>query len=234
MSSRFLVFILMVFFQWRALPALAQSEEERRQGFYKHREANKELDREREAGLRDSLREQAEWEEQRQKDLKADKGRKRQQAPVEGGPEYKADRQRKHEEYLEYEDSRKAYVKKKKSREAKNAKEQAQRDAWAMEEYGLDQERPRFDIAKRNLTGGRGTGSGSLGGGSSNFAPPPPPAFDDFNNDGFVPPPFPAESFEPPPEGFPPPPPIPGDGGSFEESPFPPPPPPLPVPEGGR
>ena len=228
-------------------PAVAQSvlqsEEARHKGFYEHQNQNKDFDREREAGLKEYLKDQADWEDQRKKDRAADKGRKKTESPIEGGPEYKADRKEKYDDYLELEAKRKAYIKDKKSFEAKNAKEQEKRDAWALEEYGLDKERPRFDIAKRNLNGTRpsgssgsgGSGSFGGGGGGGNFAPnfPPPPSFDD---DGYVPPPFPpAESFEPPPEGFPPPPPMPvGDpGADFDGGYFPPPPPPIPAPEDG-
>lgn len=216
--------------------ALAQSEDERRKGFYLHQEENKVYEREREAGLKAYLKEQADWEEQRKKDLAADKNRKKQESPAENGPEYKADRREKLQDYENYETLRKAFIKEKKSFEAKNAREQAKRDEWALEEYGLDKKRPRFDIAKRNMSGGKpsGVSSGSGTGGAPSF--PPPPAFDDFS-DGYVPPPFPpAEPFEPPPEGFPPPPPpIPGGepGADFDGGYFPPPPPPIPMPEEG-
>jgi hypothetical protein len=219
--------------------SLAQSEEERRQGFYEQQKANKKFDQEREAGLKDYLKDQAEWEEQRKKDIQADKKRKKQEAPRENGPEHTADRKEKYEDYEEYEIKRKAYVKEKKSFEAKNAKEQAKRDEWALEEYNLNKERPRFDIAKRNLYGGKPSGgaSGGASGHSGGISPSPsfpsPPPFDDFS-DGYVPPPFPPpESFEPPPEGFPPPPPIPfpGDpGADFDGGFFPPPPPPMQMP----
>jgi hypothetical protein len=221
--------------------SLAQSEEERRQSFYEQQIANKQFDQEREAGLKEYLKEQTEWEEQRKKDIQADKKRKKAEAPTEDSPEYRADRKEKHEDELEYEKLRKAYVKEKKSHEAKNAKEQVKREEWALEEYGLDKERPRFDIAKRNLYGGKpgGAKTGALSGSTlPGTAPsfPAPPAFDDFS-DGYVPPPFPpAETFEPPPEGFPPPPPIPfpgEQGGDFDGGYFPPPPPPMPPPMDG-
>ncbi|WP_413291326.1 hypothetical protein [Bdellovibrio sp. HCB337] len=226
-------------FSFKSSLALAQSEDERRKGFYKQQEEDKEFDREREAGLKQYLKEQAEWEEKRKKDTAADKNRKRQDSPQEGGPEYKADRKAKYEAYEKYESGRQVYVKEKKTHEAKNASEQAKRDAWALEEYGLDKERPRFDIAKRKMYGEKGGGAspGFSPGGSSAPNFPPPPAFDDFS-DGYVPPPFPpAEPFEPPPEGFPPPPPpmpMPGEGGpDFDGGYFPPPPPPIPMPEDG-
>lgn len=224
--------------------SLAQSEEERREGFYEQQKANKKFDQEREAGLKDYLKDQADWEEQRKKDIQADKKRKKEEAPSEGSPEYRADRKEKYEDYEEYESNHKAYVKEKKSFAAKNAKEQAKRDEWALEEYNLNKERPRFDIAKRNLYGGK-PGGGALshptGGVSSGNSPmpsfPPPPAFDDFS-DGYVPPPFPpAESFEPPPEGFPPPPPpipFPGDPGADFDGGYFPPPPPMPAPMDGN
>lgn len=219
-------------------PSLAQSEDERRQGFRQQQKMNKEFEQEREAGLRDFLKEQSEWEEQRKKDIQADKKRKKQEIASDTSVDYKADRQEKYEDYEIYESTRRAYVKEKKSFEAKNAKEQAQRDAWALEEYGLDKERPRFDIAKRNMYGGKPSGStnsGGFGGGGPTPSFPAPPVFDDFS-DGYVPPPFPpAESFEPPPESFPAPPPIPmpGDpGADFDSGYFPPPPPPMPAPEG--
>ncbi|HEY8272322.1 MAG TPA: hypothetical protein VIG33_15630 [Pseudobdellovibrionaceae bacterium] len=242
MFLRFIIFFLISVF---ITPhSLAQSEEERRKGFYEHQKENKKFEQEREAGLKDYLKEQAEWEEQRKKDTLADKKNKKQETPAENSAEYRADRKGKYEDYEEYEKARKAYVKEKKSHEAKNAKEQAKREEWALEEYNLDKERPRFDIAKRNLLGGKSGGSpgggssGGIGGGAPNF--PAPPAFDDFS-DGYVPPPFPPpESFEPSPESFPPPPPIPfpgeaGPGGDFDGGYYPPPPPPpsMPMPPGG-
>jgi hypothetical protein len=215
--------------------SLAQSEEARREGFYQQQKANKEFDQEREAGLRDYLKEQADWHEQRKKDIQADKKRKTLESPVEGGPEYKADRKEKKADLEAYELQRKAYIKEKKSSEAKNAKEQKKRDAWALEEYGLDKERPRFDIAKRKFFGGKSMGTagrpGSSGGSASGGGPsfPPPPSFEDFN-DGYVPPPFPPpEAFDSPAESFSPPPPYMGEGGGdFDGGYFPPPPPPPP------
>jgi hypothetical protein len=220
--------------------SLAQSEDERRKGFYEHREEEKEFDLERIRGLKAYLKEQADWEEQRKKDVAADKNRKKEVSPVEGGPEYKADRKDKLEDYEEYEKSREAYLKKKQADEPHNASEKAKREKWAMEEYGLDKERPRFDIAKRALYGGKpGAGSsGSSGGGSGGgrFTPPSPPPFDDFGDNYVPPPPPPMEPFEPPPpEAFPapvPPPPFPAPGGDFDNGFYPPPPPP-PMPDTG-
>lgn len=223
--------------------SLAQSEDERRKGFYQKQKQDKEFEQEREAGLKQYLKEQADWEEQRHKDILADKKRKKEEAPLENGPEYKADRKAKYQDYEEYENSRRAFLKEKKTHEPKNASEAAKREAWAMEEYGLDQDRPRFDVAKRNRFGGKGGTSSSPGGysGSPNTSAPsfpPPPVFDDFGGEGYVPPPFPpAEPFEAPPEGFPPPPPpmpFPEGGTDFDGGGyFPPPPPPIPAPMDG-
>ena len=230
---------------WNASLSLAQSEEVRREGFYQHQRENQEWDLQRQRGLKDFLKEQDEWEEQKKKDLAADKKRKKVESPVEGGPEYKADQKEKLEDYEDYEASRKAYIKEKKTHEAKNAAEQAKRDAWAMEEYGLDRQRPRYDIAKRALYNGKGVASGSSGStggshgstGGANY-PPPPPAFDDFG-EGYIPPPPPPESFEAPPlppESFPvPPAPFPANpGGDFDNGFYPPPPPPIPAPGWGE
>lgn len=214
-------------------PSLAQNEAERRADFYRHEKRQKEYDLERKKGLPDFLKAQAEWEEQRKQDIKDHQKRKKAESPVEGGPEYKADRREKLKEYEEYLEAQKAYLKEKKSHEAKNASEQAKRDAWALEEYGLDQERPRFDVTKRNYNGGKGT---SLGGssprGNMNF--PPPPVFNDFG-EGYIPPP-PMDDFDapPPPEAFPmPPPPFPPPpDGDFDNGFYPPPPPPpMPMPD---
>jgi len=179
---------------------LAQSEAERREGFYEHLREQKEHDIERTKGLKEYLREEADWEEQRKHDAKADKSRKKAESPVEDGPEYKADLQKKYQDYEGYQAERRNYVKYKKSQEARNAKEQEQRDAWALEEYGLDKDLPRFDVAKRNLSGGKGSGGGSFGSGGGRFGGsgssdsggggmsfPPPPPIDDFGG-GYVPP----------------------------------------------
>ena len=110
-----------------------------------------------------------------------------------------------------------------------------------MEELGLPEDRPRFDIKKRalygatakfgksnQLGGGSSGGGGSFdGGGGSNYTPPPANSFDEFP----PPPSFPGEdNFDLPPP--PPPPPMPfDDGGMGNAAPFddfpPPPPPPV-------
>jgi hypothetical protein len=236
MMLRSLVSLILILSAVPVSRALAQSEDERREGFYRHQKNQKARDEEREAGLRDYLKDQADWEEQRQHDKQDDKKRKKTESPVEGGPEYKADRKAKLEDYDDYVKLRSEYMKEKNSHKAKSAQEQAKRDAWEREEYGLDQVRPRFDIAKRNFTDGKGsTGStGSGGGGAargSNPNFPPPPAFDDFGgggNEGYIPPPPPPEIFDaPPPESFPQPVPFP-QGGDFDNGNFFPPPPPMP------
>jgi len=221
--------------------SLAQSEDERRKGFYQKQKEDHSYEQEREAGLKEYLKEQAEWEEQRKKDIAADKSRKRHESPLEGGADYKADRNKKYEDYEEYEVKRKGYIKEKLASEPKNKAEAKKREEWALEEYGLDKERPRFDIAKRNMYGGKGGSSSPSGNFGSGSAPsfPPAPAFDDFGGEGFVPPPFPpADSFEPPMDGGfpPPPPPVPFPEGSndFDNGDyFPPPPPPIPAPADG-
>src|SRR4051812_38379152 len=119
MFLRSLNLFLMVFCLAFATKALAQSEDSRRAGFYQHKKNQKEYDLEREKGLRDFLKEQADWEDQRKNDMKADKGRKITESPHEGGPEYKADRKEKLQDYEDFEVTRKAYVKEKKSHEAK-------------------------------------------------------------------------------------------------------------------
>src|SRR4051812_40151894 len=93
-----------------ASKALAQSEDKRREDFYRHEKEEKAYDLEREKGLKNFLKAQAEWEEQRKDDIKADKKRKKTESPAEGGPEYKADRQEKLEDYEQYDKDRKAYM----------------------------------------------------------------------------------------------------------------------------
>lgn len=112
-----------------------------------------------------------------------------------------------------------------------------------MEELGLPEDRPRFDVKKRALYGatskfGRANGlsGGSSGGGGggmdgsdggTNYTPPPANTFDEFP----PPPSFPGEdNFDLPPP--PPPPPMPFDDGQgmgnaapFDDFPPPPPPP---------
>lgn len=218
----------------------------RRKSFYRHKEEARQADIERERGLREYLAEQAAWDEQRERDRKADQKRKKQEVPGEDSPEYKAEQRRRLAEYEELEAARKKFVQQKKLEEAKDSKEVAAREAWAMEEYGLDQQRPRFALDKRVLFGAKpSTNSSHASGGSSSSFGGSGGSFNNNSNnnsyaepapysgfDGYVPPPpFPEgnDGYVPPNDGFvpPPPPAFPGTG-EFDGGFYPPPPPPPP------
>jgi hypothetical protein len=211
------------------------AEEERLRGFAEHQSKFSRFDEAREGGKRAYLEEQEQWASEKDRDLAAYKKNKPKAEPVmdENSPEHRAWEKQKKSEEQAYEETRKAFA-------AQSAKNQAlDREAKGLptlaQELGLDQERPRFDFAKRNFgtstVGSSGTGRGG-GGSSGSFNPgnssfPPPPTFDDFS-DGYVPAPnvTPEDFGDVPP---PPPPPMPtgfGDFGNGSEFIPPPPPPP--------
>lgn len=219
----------------------AQSEEViRRQGFAEHQKEMKQFDKARESGEQAFYEEQQIWELTKDRDLEDFKRQKKNISMVDDGPEAKKDALEKQQYDQEYEKTRKAYA----ARIEKNAKE-LEKELGTLPseevEYGLNEDRPRYDYKKRQMFGGKpaykkGGGSSSSGSSSGGFSPssggdsfPPPPSFDDFSNDGFpsppgddfggdIPAPVPIPSFE--------------DEGNFNENDFPPPPPPPPPLEG--
>jgi hypothetical protein len=207
----------------------------RTEGFKEYKRQKKFIEEEREKGL--SLHLERQEIERREYDeaLKEYRKEKAKEKPPELTPLYK--------EYLasKDEDQRQNQADLEEFREDKKAQNRELKIVHLdpMEELGLPEDRPRYDIKKRALYGattkhfGRVSGagvpdSGSSGGsgGSSNFTPPSS-GFDEF------PPPssggFPEDNFDVPP---PPPPPMPFDDGGtsfntpFEDFPPPPPPPP--------
>jgi hypothetical protein len=227
------------------LPCFSEGgEAARRKGFYQHQAEERQADLERESGLRDFLAEQAAWDEQRQKDRKADQKRKKAEAPGEDSPEYKANLKERMADYEEQEAQREKFVKQKKAEAAKDAQELAARDAWAMEEQGLTEKRPRFDVAKRALFGGGKSHASSASSGSRSSSVPsttnyggggnpsyPEPQYNNEFDNYVPPPPFPDQGgpgayFPPPTEGYVPPPPAYPMGGEDTGVFYPPPPPP--------
>lgn len=221
----------------------AQSEEViRRQGFAEHQKDAKQFDKARESGEQAYYEEQQIWELSKNRDLEEFKRQKKSVDMADDGPEAKKDALEKQEYEREYEKTRKAYAAQLEKKSNELAKQLGTLQSEETE-YGLNEDRPRFDYKKRQMFGGKpvykkgfGSSSGSSGGASGGFSPssggdsfPPPPSFDDFSNDGFpspsgddfsgeIPAPVPVPSFE--------------DEGNFNENDFPPPPPPPPPLEG--
>ncbi|WP_413584366.1 hypothetical protein [Bdellovibrio sp. HCB274] len=207
------------------------AEETRLRGFAEHQKRLERFDEAREGSKQAYMEEEEQWLSEKDRDRAAYIRNKPKAVAVrdENSAEYKAwEREKKAEEkaYNQARDeySARAHKMEKLDREAKGLPTLAQ-------ELGLDEERPRFDFAKRNFgtksaASGTGSGRGSSFGGNSSF--PPPPTFDDFS-DGYVPAPnIQPEDFGdvPPP---PPPPMVPDFDGNFSNgSEFIPPPPPPP------
>ncbi|MBX2986639.1 MAG: hypothetical protein KF802_01970 [Bdellovibrionaceae bacterium] len=218
-------------------------DENRRAGFFEHRRNERVFDREREKGRTAYLEELEKWERQRAAAIAEYKKRRHAQSPREGGPEDREDQTRRQSQARDMRKHEAEYIRQKQAM----LKRGRQRSGLSDErELGLDTQRPRFEVSKRQLFGAPGAkggssfgGAGGGGGATPNF-PPPPSYNEDFGGagSGYIPPP-PMSEYEdmppPPPgvgvpfesgEGFPPPPPVP-DFGDF------PPPPPMPeMPEG--
>ncbi|RYZ82942.1 MAG: hypothetical protein EOP06_20840, partial [Proteobacteria bacterium] len=231
MSSLLRFCLTICLFSSVAAKSFAVSEDERRDAFYRHQRMEEQRQLEREQGLRDFLKEESDWEDQRKRDTDADKKRKKTESPHEDGAAYKADRKEKLADFEDSEKIRKQYIANKKAQQAQNSVEQKKRDDFAMEEFGLDKVRPRFDVAKRHAKGFKAGPSansgGSNSGGSSNGGFPSMPSGNDFG-EGFIPPPASNENYDPPPDSFPMPPPpmnFPAPTGEFDNGFYPPPPP---------
>ncbi len=212
------------------------AEEERLRGFAEHQSKLSRFDEAREGGKRAYLEEQEQWASEKDRDLAEYKKNKPKDVPAmdESSPQYREWEKQKKAQAQAYEETRKAFA----AQSAKN--KELDREAKGLptlaQELGLDQERPRFDFAKRHFGTSPGgssasSGSGRGGGGSfnsGNSSFPPPPTFDDFS-DGYVPAPnvSPEDFGDVPP---PPPPPMPTgfDNGFNNGSEFIPPPPPPP------
>lgn len=212
---------------------------ERLSGFAEHKKFNKDFDKEREAGLRDWLLEQEDWEKQRKKAIKEQQSLAKVPNPAQSKKAYQEHLDEQKVWMFEQDVARKEVV----AEKNKLRQNPLVRNISEEDELDILSKRPRYEIRKRALYSSRGTRSrgaeapsrptfndwGNQGdqGGSSNFIPPPPPAI------------FPEEDFPPPPpppmlgeEDFPPPPPPPMfddlDGADFP----PPPPPPMPGEDG--
>jgi uncharacterized membrane protein YgcG len=215
----------------------ADADEERLTGFAEHQSKFKRFDEARETAKRAFLEEQEQWDAEKERELAEYKKNKPKSAPVmdDNSAEYHEWEKKKKAEQAQYEETRQAYSVEAHKRQSLDRK--AKGLPTLAQELGIDEDRPRFDFAKRNFgtktagTGGSSSGSfgrgggGSSSGGNSSF--PPPPTFDDFQ-DGYVP----APNISP--EDFgdvPPPPPPPmapnfDNGGFSNGSEFIPPPPP--------
>ncbi len=232
-STRQILFMTMLsmFSYQLAFAQVEHPELERVRGFDDYKMQRQMNDREREKGLALHLEriemERREYEAALQEHRKV----KRKEKPLESTPSYKEnvrdrerDKQRRIAEQEEFIADKK--VERRRLNQAKINK---------LEELGLPEDRPRFDIKKRTLYGAASpfdkAPPSTGGGGSNSFAPsdggfpmPPPAQFDEFP----PPPTFPGDdNFDLPP---PPPPPMPYDEGMGMNNPpfdeFPPPPPP--------
>ncbi len=212
-----------------AFAQVEHPELERVRGFDDYKKQRRMNDREREKGLALHLEriemERREYEAALQEHRKA----KRKEKPLESTPSYKEnvrDRERDKQKRLEEQEE---FIADKKVEKKRLTQAQINK----LEELGLPEDRPRFDIKKRTLYGAASPfdkAPPATGGGSNSFAPsdnsfptPPPAQFDEFP----PPPTFPGDdNFDLPP----PPPPMPYDEGMGLNNPpfdeFPPPPPP--------
>lgn len=223
----------------KSLKSEASYDQKRREHFNEDRLAKKIFSHEREKGLASFLEDQEKWDLIREKGLAEYRKQKQTRSPVEGGPEYLEDQKRKNIENKKMERARELTVSIRDqilSKENPNSRTEEE-----MEELGLLQNRPRFDLRKRGKNhwikkGTMGENLNKSTSDSSGFSPPPP-AFDDYPiQPDYIP--APIEGFEeiPPP----PPPPINFDGGGMNGFPYngnidsgfgePPPPPPPPPP----
>lgn len=216
-------------------------DENRLRGFREHQDGQKIFDRERQKSEGLWIEGLERWERQRLKARASHRSEAKQSSPAESGPEYRVHQASKVASAMEHEAARKNY---RRTQEAARLLRQNKPPVSDMEELGLTQTRPRYDVTKRAIYSGKGAGSASRPGSSSpsyggsnslpggGFVAPPPPAnFDEFpeppSDGGYVPPPPMGEEDIPPPPTFddgdfpPPPPPPPPDFGDF-----PPPPPP--------
>lgn len=213
-----------------AFAQIEHPELERVRGFNDYKKQRRLNDREREKGLALHL-EKVEMEQREYREsLQEHRRMKRTEKPLEATPFYKEnvrDRERDKQKRLQEQEE---FIADKKVE--KRLLNQAQINK--LEELGLPEDRPRFDVKKRTLYGAASpfdkAPPSSGGGGSNSFAPsdggfptPPPAPFDEFP----PPPTFPGDdNFDLPP----PPPPMPYDEGMGMNNPpfdeFPPPPPP--------
>lgn len=207
----------------------------RTRGFEEYKRQKKLLEVDRDKGLAAHL-ETVELEKREyEAALEAHRRQKKKEKPLEYTPAYTEKKAERREDQIRSEKDLESFRAEKKAE--RKLLEQAHLNK--MEELGLPEDRPRFDLNKRALYGattsfgksksggGSGFGGGSPGGFSApdSYSPPPPSSFDEFP----PPPTFPDDSFDLPPP--PPPPPMPFDDGMGMSAPFdefpPPPPPPV-------
>lgn len=235
MNRGIVAFLLCFSLRAVADPVPPSWDEDRLGGFGEHQTENKIFDREREKGRNAYLEglEQAERERLAARDLF--RKNKKTQKPAEETSDYTENVKAREAQLAEQEKIRAAYVREKQAILARRHHSVA---VTPMEELGLDQTRPRYDVRHRALYGNgklKSSHSSSGGGGGGSYQPPMdegPTA-----NSGMMPPPPPPAEFD---EMPPPPPPMPapsfedGGGADFPPPPspdfndFPPPPPPPP------
>ncbi len=227
--------LFVLFFSSIAVQAQSLHPEVRRtRGFEEYKRQKKLLDVDRDKGLAAHL-ETVELEKREyEAALEEHRRQKKKDKPLEYTPAYTEKKTERREEQIRAEKDLESFRAEK--RTERKLLEQA--NINKMEELGLPEDRPRFDLNKRALYGATTTfgksksgSGGSFGGGSGGFSapdsysPPPPSSFDEFP----PPPTFPDDNFDLPPP--PPPPPMPFDDGMGMNAPFdefpPPPPPPV-------
>ncbi len=192
----------------QSLKTQANYDQNRRKQFNSDRAAKKIFSSEREKGLGSFLEEQEKWDLQREKGLREQRKLKRTKNLDEDSPEYRADLKQKENEKNKMETARRLMVR---TRDQVIVAKPSTLDAEEMEELGLLQNRPRFDLRKRGknkwVKGQSASGAGKPSSGGSTA---PPQAFDDFPvQPDYMPAPAPIDGFE---EIPPPPPPVNYDG----------------------
>lgn len=194
---------------------------------------NKVFEKERERGLGEFLEDQEKWDLVRERGLSEyRRDKKLYKSPVEGSLDYYEDRGKKRQADYSYEQSREVHAR---TRRRIEAQTRADLGSLEVEELGLDEKLPRYDLRRRARnkwvsSGNRGSGT-SFSGNNPGFQNTPAPAEFPPAPD-FPPAPAPYENYD---EGAAPPPVydssnggVPYDPSFGSEMSIPPPPPPPP------
>jgi hypothetical protein len=243
----FLVLFCMVLVAGILHPLCTQAQAEhpevrRTRGYPEYKRQKELLQKDREKGLELHLERLEIEKREYNQALEEYRKQKRKEKPLEATAAYQESIRDRYEDQRRYQEDLEDFRADKKIE--KKQLEQAHLDK--LEELGLPEDRPRFDIKKRTLYGAKSpfgkplpsSGSGGSSSGASNYNPPSAPADD--NTNLYTPPPSNAFDEFPPSPSFPgednfdlppPPPPMPFDDGSqgmnapFDDFPPPPPPP---------
>lgn len=203
----------------------AQAQESRLQAYKKHREVQDTMEREREKGLTAYLEEQEQWQRRRLMAIEEQKAHKKERAERRGSKAYKEYTEERLEDFKQDDEVLKEYTRAKKA-----IKADASPKLSEYVEYGLIEQRPRYNNKKRALYGAKPNykpgGNAEHSFSPGNIGSPSSPGFNSGAGAGGPMPPSgmpetSASDFFEPPQSLPP---------TFDENDFPPPPPPPPPP----